>query len=97
MPAALDLPPVAPPQSKASPVPGRSARKPKVTRGNSAFEDMFKEGEAKSKEEDFAPSKKADVAPPPRVGLPPSKSLVLGGDTEVPKPEAETHAENEGL
>ncbi|KAL8788674.1 MAG: hypothetical protein Q9195_007175 [Heterodermia aff. obscurata] len=74
VPAAMDLPPPsAPPTSK---VPGRTPRKPKVARGNSAFEDMFKEGEAKSKEEDFAPSSNTKGAPPPprAGGPPPSRS-----------------------
>ena len=97
VPAALDLPLVAPPQTTTSTIPSRSGRKPKVARGNSAFEDMFKEGEAKSKEEDFAPSKKATVAPPPRVGPPPSKSPAPSQDAAAGTPEPEAHVEGEGL
>lgn len=100
VPAALELPPVGPPKSTASPVAGRAGRKPKVVRGNSAFEDMFKEGEAKSKEEDFAPSKKGSVAPPPpRVRPQPSKSPAPVESVEpvkTPEPEAEVEAESEG-
>ena len=78
VPASMDLPPPSAPPQATSPVPVRSARKPKVARGNSAFEDIFKEGEAKSKEDDYAPALRAKVAPPPPrasvVGPPVSRS-----------------------
>lgn len=95
VPAAMNLPPPPPPQMSTSPVPGRAPRKPKAMRGNSGFEDMFKEGEAKSKEEDFAPRSNAMVGPPPpKAGgpPPPSKSPAPGGDTELPEPEPEPEA-----
>ena len=42
-------------------------------KGRSGFDDMFKEGEQKSKEEDFALSSKSAAVPPP----PKSKSFHL--------------------
>ena len=94
VPAAMELPPP-PAASKAvqSPASGRAARKPKVVRGNSAFEDMFKEGQAKSQEEDFAPASKAKVAPPPpRVG---GGSRVEAGGGTGPQPSSQSPAPNE--
>jgi hypothetical protein len=56
------------------PIAGLMPQRPKkgrrnVKSPNSAFEDMFAEGEAKSAEQDFVPSRKGTpLAPPPRVG-----------------------------
>lgn len=88
VPAAMDLPPP-PAASKGvqSPASGRAGRKPKVARGNSAFEDMFKEGQAKSQEEDFAPASKAKVAPPPGGPPPSSRTPDPDNGTETPEPE----------
>lgn len=98
VPAAMDLaPPSAPPQTSTGKGPGRTPRKPKVARGNSAFEDMFKEGEAKSKEEDFAPRANVKGAPPPpRVGgPPPSRSPRPGEGSTTPEPGLEAREESE--
>lgn len=93
VPAAMDLPPPsAAAKGVQSPASGRAGRKPKVVRGNSAFEDMFNEGQAKSQEEDFAPASKVKVAPPPpKAGGPPpsSKSPAPNEDTSLPTPEPE--------
>lgn len=35
------------------------------------MDDYFKEGEEKSKEEDFVPKSKSPVPPPPKMGGPP--------------------------
>lgn len=78
VPAAMDLPPPSAPPVSTSPVPPKSGKKPRMAgRQRSGFEDMFKEGETKSKEEDFAPSAKAAAPPPPpksATGPPPSAS-----------------------
>ena len=98
VPAAMDLPPVsAPPQTSTGKVPGRTPRKPKVARGNSAFEDMFKEGEAKSKEEDFAPSTNVKGAPPPpKAGGPPSSRSPRPVEVSTsPEPGSEAHETSE--
>ncbi|KAG6986572.1 hypothetical protein G7Y79_00077g099640 [Physcia stellaris] len=95
VPAAMDLPPP-PAASKGaqSPASGRAGRKPKVVRGNSAFEDMFKEGQAKSQEEDFAPASRVKVAPPP--GGPPLSSRSPAPDHGAKTPEPEAPHESEG-
>jgi hypothetical protein len=70
-------PSVSPPpmvSPNAPPTSGLLPQRPKKGRRNlkspnSAFEDMFAEGEAKSAEQDFVPSRKGTpLAPPPRVG-----------------------------
>ena len=69
---------VAPPPFPTSPVPQRHGRKGRhVASPNRAFDEYFKEGEQKSKEEDFVPT--AKVVPPP----PPPK---LGVATHLPVP-----------
>ena len=74
VPATMDLPPPSAPLTSAEIAPPRSARKPRnVVKGRSGFDDMFKEGEQKSKEEDFAPSSKSAAMPPP----PKSKGVQL--------------------
>ena len=71
---------VAPPPLTTSPVPARHGRKQRLGISPSrAFDEIFKEGEQKSKEEDFAPKAKATPPPPP----PPSK---LGIATHLPVP-----------
>ncbi|KAL8737667.1 MAG: hypothetical protein Q9181_001457 [Wetmoreana brouardii] len=68
VPASLASPPPAPPQSATSLAAGppKGARKPRsVAAPNMTFDDYFREGEQKSKEEDFAPSNKAAAPPPP--------------------------------
>ena len=63
-----------------SPAPTRHGRKKRVGLSPSrAFDEMFKEGEQKSKEEDFAPKARATPPPPP----PPSK---LNVETSLPVP-----------
>ena len=55
-----------------TPGPPRAGRKArKVVSPNSAFDEYFKEGEQKSKEEDFTPATKSAPPPPPRMGGPP--------------------------
>ena len=60
-----------------------------------AFNDVFAEGEAKSKEEDFAPSRSksgTSVAPPPKLGRPPVDSPPID---ETPAVTSEKHKEGE--
>lgn len=74
IPAAMDLPPPSAPPTSTSPVPIRSGRKSKnAGKRSSGFDDMFREGEEKSKEEDFVTSSKTSgVRPPPKsAGAPP--------------------------
>ena len=68
--------PNAPPMGS-TPNAGRASRKTRHAAAlspNRAFDDYFKEGEQKSKEEDFVPSRRnTPVAPPPKIGgAPPS-------------------------
>ena len=64
-----------------TPGPPRASRKVrKAVSPNSAFDEYFKEGEQKSKEEDFTPAAKSVPPPPPKMGGPP-----LG---KSPEPEA---------
>lgn len=86
VPATLASPPPPPPPMGATtpgaPRPARKARK--AVSPNSAFDEYFKEGEQKSKEEDFTPSAKNVPPPPPKMGgPPPAKSS---------EPEAEAQA-----
>ncbi|MCJ1254272.1 hypothetical protein MMC24_002086 [Lignoscripta atroalba] len=78
VPAAMTAPPPPPKISSPSPAPPRGSRgKRHVVSPNRAFEEYFKEGEQRSKEEDFAPAAKATPPPPPpRLGggPPPVKS-----------------------
>lgn len=72
VPASLISPPPPPqitPTPSAPPKSGRKARK--AVSPNSAFDEYFKEGERKSKEEDFTPSAKNAPPPPPKMGGPP--------------------------
>ena len=63
------LPPLQQPTSTPTSGPPKSGRRAKKTTSpNLAFDEYFKEGEQKSKEEDFAPSAKAAPPPPPPGG-----------------------------
>ena len=91
VPAAMDLPPPTAPPVSTSPAPLRGARKGRsVGKERSGFDDMFKEGEQKSKEDDYAPSAKvAPPPPPPKVGSgpPPARiSTPSTGPAEEPTP-----------
>ncbi|MCJ1297960.1 hypothetical protein MMC08_000749 [Hypocenomyce scalaris] len=84
VPASMISPPP-PPLTTTSPAPPRSTRKARhPVSPNRAFDEYFKEGEQKSKEEDFVPSAKAATAmpPPPKAGGGPPK-------TKTPGPEGE--------
>ena len=87
VPATLTSPPPPPPMGgTAAPGPPRAARKArKAVSPNSAFDEYFKEGEQKSKEEDFTPVAKSAPPPPPKMGGPPP--------AKSPEPEAEVQAE----
>ena len=63
---------------------GRKARK--VVSPNSAFDEYFKEGEQKSKEEDFTPAARGAPPPPPKMGGPPPT-------VKTPEPEPQPEAE----
>ena len=72
VPATLASPPPPPPMGASAPGPSRAARKArKAVSPNSAFDEYFKEGEQKSKEEDFTPAARKAPAPPPKMGGPP--------------------------
>ncbi len=86
VPATLASPPPPPPIGAAAPGPPRTGRKArKVVSPNSAFDEYFKEGEQKSKEEDFTPAAKSVPPPPPKMGGPPP--------AKTPESEAEGQAE----
>ncbi|KAF2176339.1 hypothetical protein K469DRAFT_700060 [Zopfia rhizophila CBS 207.26] len=77
VPANMALPPKSPPPMGAGagggPPKGRKQRAHHVhvsPTGGSGLDDYFKEGEAKSKEKDFAPKSKGGVPPPPKIGGP---------------------------
>lgn len=73
VPATLASPPPPPPVAATPTGPPRTGRKSrKVVSPNSAFDEYFKEGEQKSKEEDFAPAVKSAPPPPPKLGGPPT-------------------------
>ena len=77
VPATLASPPPPPQLGAATPSgPPKTGRKPrKAVSPNSAFDEYFKEGEQKSKEDDFVPSAKDAPPPPPKAGGPsPAKS-----------------------
>ncbi len=86
VPATLASAPPPPPIGVAAPGPPRTGRKArKVVSPNSAFDEYFKEGEQKSKEEDFTPAAKSVPPPPPKMGGPPPG--------KTPESEAEGQAE----
>lgn len=77
IPATMTSPPPPPSVSTLSSGHPRSARKARhAASSNQGFDEYFKEGEQKSKEEDFAPSAKAvPPPPPPKSGIaPPPKA-----------------------
>ena len=76
VPATLASPPPPPPTASTPSAPPRTGRKSrKPVSPNSAFDEYFKEGEKKSKEEDFTPAAKNAPPPPPKmVGPPLAKS-----------------------
>lgn len=82
VPATLAPPPAPPPLAATPTGPPRTGRKPrKAVSPNSAFDEYFKEGEQKSKEEDFTPAVKNAPPPPPKMGGPPT--------AQSPAPEAQ--------
>lgn len=82
VPATLASPPPPPPTFSIPAGPPKAGRKPrKLVSPNSAFDEYFKEGETKSKEENFAPTTKNAPPPPPKTGGPPQ--------TKSPAPEAQ--------
>lgn len=86
VPATLASPPPPPYLEATTPGPPRPARKVrKAVSPNSAFDQYFKEGEQKSKEEDFTPTAKSAPPPPPKISGPPV--------AKSPEPEAEALAE----
>ncbi|KAL9133075.1 MAG: hypothetical protein Q9175_005752 [Cornicularia normoerica] len=88
VPATLVSPPPPPPMGATTPGAPRAARKArKAMSPKSAFDEYFKEGEQKSKEEDFTPAAKSAPPPPPKMGGPPS--------ARSPEQEAEAQAESQ--
>ena len=81
----------APPPPATPSGPPKSGRKPrKAVSPNSAFDEYFKEGEQKSKEEDFAPTTKSAAPPPPKLGgPPPPKSPAPDTEASEAAPETE--------
>ena len=83
VPATLASPPPPPPVGASAPGPPRAGRKArKVVSPNSAFDEYFKEGEQKSKEEDFTPAVKSAAPPPPKMGGPPPAAKSPGPEHE---------------
>ncbi|CAF9935984.1 hypothetical protein IMSHALPRED_010418 [Imshaugia aleurites] len=79
-------PPPPPPMGAMTSGPLRAARKArKAVSPHSAFDEYFKEGEQKSKEEDFTPAAKSAPPPPPKMGEPPPAK----------SPDPETKAQDE--
>ena len=92
--ASLSPPPMANPSAPNPPLPSSTRPvKPKARNSakyRAAFNDVFAEGEAKSKEEDFTPSRSktnTPVAPPPKVA---------GGDGPVGGPPKQTATTRDG-
>ncbi|KAL8679534.1 MAG: hypothetical protein Q9186_004180 [Xanthomendoza sp. 1 TL-2023] len=97
LPASIASPPPPPPplQSTTTPTAGppRGAKKPRVAMASKmTFDDYFREGEQKSKEEDFAPSSKstAPAPPPPKIPKAPAQaeSPKLAADGQSDEEEA---------
>ena len=83
VPATLASPPPPPPVGASTSGPSRAGRKArKVVSPNSAFDEYFKEGEQKSKEEDFTPAAKSAPPPPPKMGGPPPAAKSPGPENE---------------
>ncbi len=70
VPANIAMPAKSPPPQGTAP-PKRKQRAHIATPGGGGLDDYFKEGEQKSKEDDYTPKGKGDVPPPPKVGGPP--------------------------
>ena len=108
LPADMDLPPppqnsigstISPPTTTGPPrkVAHRPAR-PRAAPSGMDMDDYFKEGEAKSREQDFAPSRSkagTPVAPPPKTGGPPRAAPVMHEEEVEPKPEPDVAADEE--
>jgi len=110
LPADMDLPP--PPQNPAGSTispptttgpPKKAAHRPARPRAAPSgmdMDDYFKEGEAKSREQDFAPSRSkagTPIAPPPKTGGPPRAPPPLVEEAEVEvKSEVDTKADDVG-
>lgn len=95
VPAAMTSPPPPPPQSAtisatAGPPKGTTRKPRAAAASNMTFDEYFREGEQKSKEEDFAPRTKSVVPPPP-----PPKSAKAPPQAKSPEPVAETGEEGE--
>lgn len=92
-----------PPQSSAGaaisppPMASTSRKAPPRTRSRAApagmdMDDYFREGEAKSKEEDFTSSNKSKVAPPPPRSDGPPKAMSVEQNTSEATPEETAEA-----
>jgi hypothetical protein len=102
VPADMSLPP--PPQMSSMispPAAGPPRKTGQKTRPRAApaldMDDYFKEGEAKSKEQDFAPSRSkagTPIAPPPKVGGPPPPPPKAGEASQEVSREAEAVRED---
>ncbi|MCJ1317303.1 hypothetical protein MMC15_002626 [Xylographa vitiligo] len=96
VPSSMTIPPPVP----TSPNPQRHNRKGRhVASPNRAFDDYFKEGEQKSKEEDFVPTTKAaPPPPPPKLGVAthlPVPPLSAGEPRQTKSPDPELDDEEE--
>ncbi|MCJ1294192.1 hypothetical protein MMC34_005749 [Xylographa carneopallida] len=94
IPASMTIPPPLP----TSPTPQRPGRKGRhVASPNRAFDEYFKEGEQKSREEDFVPTAKAaPPPPPPKLGVAthlPAPSLSAGVPRQTKSPDPELDEE----
>jgi len=102
VPAMMNLPPTTPPVPKSPTLtdgngPSRSgpqrSRKARAHHPAIAMDDYFKEGEEKSKEQDYAPSTKAGaLPPPPKMGGPP-RAASAGLEEKAESPTAELPTE----
>ena len=107
LPADMDLPPppqnpagstISPPTTNGPPrkVAHRPAR-PRAAPSGMDMDDYFKEGEAKSREQDFGPSRSkagTPVAPPPKTGGPPRAAPVVQEEEVEQKPELDVKADD---
>ncbi|KAI4240600.1 MAG: hypothetical protein LQ352_007608 [Teloschistes flavicans] len=107
VPASMTAPPLPPSQSATSPSAGppKGAKKQRnVAAPNMTFDDYFREGEQKSKEEDYTPGTKgtAPLPPPPKSAKPPPQAGVTEPPADIPHdpekpttPEAEPRPESQ--
>ncbi|KAF3005045.1 hypothetical protein E8E13_009286 [Curvularia kusanoi] len=70
VPANIAMPAKSPPPQGTAP-PKRKQRAHAAAPGTGGLDDYFKEGEQKSKEDDYTPKSKGGVPPPPKAGGPP--------------------------